>query len=157
MLIYFYTKCYSWQNVGIRQSFHLCSALFTMSMVDTVCWLCIKLKIKTFLCPDHRDRWNWDIWTVTYINTPQKRKIPQWKNPLFWNKVLCEDTLIVYIVVKYVLKYLIIKIPHYVCILIVLYLLDGQKQITYSRHHDILIPAYIGMSSLYQVLNYLCS
>jgi hypothetical protein len=37
--------------------------------------------------------------------------------------------------------------------LIVLYPLDGQKQITYSRHHDILIPAYIGMSSLYQVLN----
>jgi hypothetical protein len=29
--------------------------------------------------------------------------------------------------------------------------------ITYSRQHDILIPAYIGMSSLYQVLNYVCS
>ncbi len=29
--------------------------------------------------------------------------------------------------------------------------------ITYSRQHDILIPTYIGMSSLYQVLNYLCS
>ena len=71
------------------------------------------------------------------------------ENPLFWNKVLCEDTLIVYIVVKYVLKYVIIKIPHYVCILIVLYPREGQKQITYSRHHDILIPAYIGMSSLY--------
>ena len=25
--------------------------------------------------------------------------------------------------------------------------------ITYSRQHDILIPTYIGMSSLYQVLN----
>jgi hypothetical protein len=29
--------------------------------------------------------------------------------------------------------------------------------ITYSRQHDILIPTYIGMSSLYQVLNYICS
>ena len=29
--------------------------------------------------------------------------------------------------------------------------------ITYSRQHDILIPTYIGMSSLYQVLNYVCS
>ena len=26
-------------------------------------------------------------------------------NPLFWNKVLCKGTLIIYIVVKYVLKY----------------------------------------------------
>ncbi len=29
--------------------------------------------------------------------------------------------------------------------------------ITYSRQHDILIPTTIGMSSLYQVLNYVCS
>ncbi len=29
--------------------------------------------------------------------------------------------------------------------------------ITYSRQHDILIPTYIGMSSLYQVLIYVCS
>jgi hypothetical protein len=29
--------------------------------------------------------------------------------------------------------------------------------ITYSCQHDILIPTYIGMSSLYQVLNYVCS
>ena len=29
--------------------------------------------------------------------------------------------------------------------------------ITYSRQHDLLIPTYIGMSSLYQVLNYVCS
>ena len=49
--------------------------------------------------------------------------------PVFQNKISCEDTLIVFIVVIYFLKYFIIKIPHYVCCLIVLYPLDGQKQI----------------------------
>jgi hypothetical protein len=29
--------------------------------------------------------------------------------------------------------------------------------ITYSCQHDILIPTYMGMSSLYQVLNFVCS
>ncbi len=29
--------------------------------------------------------------------------------------------------------------------------------ITYFRQHDILIPTYIAMSSLYQVINYVCS
>ncbi len=29
--------------------------------------------------------------------------------------------------------------------------------ITYSCQHDILIPTYIWMSSLYQILNYICS
>jgi hypothetical protein len=45
-----------------------------------------------------------------------------------------------------------LTISYYSTIVPIFYVL-----ITYSRQHDILIPTYIGMSSLYQVLNCVCS
>ncbi len=45
-----------------------------------------------------------------------------------------------------------LTISYYPMIVPIFYVL-----ITYSCQHDILIPTYIGVSSLYQVLNYVCS
>ena len=48
-------------NTGKFQTGIVCLRFKPFWMSSALYWLPIKLKIKTCLCPDHRDGWNLDV------------------------------------------------------------------------------------------------